>query len=212
MTTGTPSSWLNWMGSTSLPNIYGGNFYAGDYTLSLWFDAKTLTASGTTVLFAYSGRTSSNDYGYNGLTWNDSEKKFVIGRGNFTATNMGFAYKEKSTLTNAATLLDRLNNVTLAVTSTNGFQTATVYLNGKLVETLAAYKGNMNNNVNPISYYVNNNLTYGNISLMNSKAQNLAEANSFALTGTIPEPSAFGLLAGIGALALVAARRRRRAK
>ena len=39
-------------------------------------------------------------------------------------------------------------------------------------------------------------------------AQAFATANSLV----IPEPSAFGLLAGVGALAFVAARRRRRAK
>ncbi len=37
-------------------------------------------------------------------------------------------------------------------------------------------------------------------------------ANKLSLTMTIPEPSAFGLLAGVGALVFVAARRRRRAK
>jgi len=39
-----------------------------------------------------------------------------------------------------------------------------------------------------------------------------ADAAAVAAVAAIPEPSAFGLLAGVGALALVAARRRRRAK
>ncbi len=39
-----------------------------------------------------------------------------------------------------------------------------------------------------------------------------ADAAAAAATAAIPEPSAFGLLAGVGALAFVAARRRRRAK
>ncbi len=50
---------------------------------------------------------------------------------------------------------------------------------------------------------------YGNTEIVAAAAaQAFATANSLV----IPEPSAFGLLAGVGALALVVARRRRRAK
>ena len=44
------------------------------------------------------------------------------------------------------------------------------------------------------------------------KYSNIALSYGAAVSPTIPEPSAFGLLAGAGALAFVAARRRRRAK
>ncbi len=44
------------------------------------------------------------------------------------------------------------------------------------------------------------------------KYYNISLKYGAAVTPTVPEPSAFGLLAGVGALAFVAARRRRRAK
>ncbi len=51
------------------------------------------------------------------------------------------------------------------------------------------------------------------IALFSNSSTSVATTYSgVSLTASIPEPSAFGLLAGAGALALVAARRRRRAK
>ena len=93
---------------------------------------------------------------------------------------------------------------------------STLYIDGELAATWTGL-GTTTNNTSISQYNIGNNpaVTAGsNMTLHNlyvhSGALSAEEVKSFV--ASIPEPSAFGLLAGVGALAFVAARRRRRAK
>lgn len=213
MTTGTFAAWQVQPAGTDgvLPSIYGGDFYAGDYTLSLWLDTSALSSvTGELLLFAYSGSVSSNTYGYNALVWDATNSCFKMGRGNFTANNMGVAWAGTDYASSSTVTLSEgnLHNVTIAVSGANQSQTATYWVDGIELGTADSYAGNMNNKDEKMGYYFNTNVTYGDISLTNEKLTTQADIIAFA--APVPEPSAFGMLAGLGALALVASRRRRR--
>ncbi len=93
---------------------------------------------------------------------------------------------------------------------------STLYIDGELAATWSGL--GMTQGTTSISQYnignnpavsAGSNMTLHNL-YVHSGAMTAEEVKSFV--SSIPEPSAFGLLAGVGALALVAARRRRRAK
>ncbi len=92
---------------------------------------------------------------------------------------------------------------------------STLYIDGELAATWTGLTTSNQNSA--ISQYnignnpavsAGSNMTLHNL-YVHSGAMTAAEVKSFV--SSIPEPSAFGLLAGAGALALVAARRRRKA-
>lgn len=210
MTTGSPSSYSNIHSGASGTNITGGNFYAGDYTLSLWLDASSLSPTGESVLFAYSGGTFSGDTRTNAIAWNGADNTLKLGRGNLNTDTLSMSWGGSVT-SSPLTLLDGLNNITIAVgsvtTGANNETSATVWLNGVNVGSLAPYNAKMNGgNANTqMSYLVNPNLTYGNVLLTNMKLETSTEIATFAL---MPEPTTATL--GLMALAGLAARRRRR--
>lgn len=211
MTTGSPSSYSNIRSGASGTNITGGNFYAGDYTLSLWLDASSLSPTGESVLFAYSGGTFSGSPYSNAIAWNGADNTLKLGRGSLNTDTLAMSWNNNFVTSSPLTLLDGLNNITIAVgsvtTSAGNETSATVWLNGVNVGSLASYDARMNGGDadTEMSYLVNPNLTYGNVLLTNMKLETSTEIATFAL---MPEPTTATL--GLMALAGLAARRRRR--
>ena len=208
MTTGVYST----LGITFNPNVNIKSdwnwFSAGDYTVSIWVDIESLSSD--QILFGYCGAWSSNRSGYNGLTWNAEGKTLTLGQGEWVANSKSFTYTNNKSTSQALDIGESgLVNFTLAVASANnGKMTADLWVNGVNVETLATYNGDMQNGADQMKYFVGTNgASFGTVSLTNEK---LTDAASIKALAGIPEPSTFGLLAGLGALALVGARRRRR--
>ncbi|MGN0821145.1 MAG: PEP-CTERM sorting domain-containing protein [Akkermansia sp.] len=208
MTTGNPSS-FNAYSTTlnSVVNIRGGDFYAGDYTVSLWLTTAQLTSD--KVLFSYSGSTSGQVQGYNGITWNSTNKTITIGQGNYTSADHSFAFYDSNyKTTNAITLnpSDDLINLTFSVKGESGSQTATLWVNGMEFQTLESYNGNMNNPGDTMLLHFDTNTTYGRIAITNEALTTVAQIAALA---NVPEPATatLSLLALVG----VAARRRRKA-
>lgn len=206
MTTGRPSTYYD--DRESLVNIRGGDFYAGNYTLSLWLTTDQLVDN--KVLFAYSGTyVSTNAQGYNGVTWNAQSKTITIGHGKYTPDSHSFEfYTGNSTTSGAITLnsSDNLVNFTFSVTSSDGTMTPTLWVNGVKFQALDSYNGKMNDS-NPakILTLFDTDTTYGRISMTNVA---LTTADQIADLANVPEPTTatLSLLALMG----LAARRRRR--
>ena len=71
---------------------YGGNFYASNYTISLWLDASSLTEGTQTTLFGYYGTNAGQSYGANAL-YLTSDAKFGMGDGNLNTSTGSFSQK-----------------------------------------------------------------------------------------------------------------------
>ena len=156
-------------------NIWGGNLWAGSYTVSIWVTKASLDSD--CLLFAYSGNSPANSQGANGIYWNATDKTITIGQGGVTNNYAGFAFHSgNTTVSNAITSLgdEDMVNFTFAVERTNVSQSSgqmvpTIWVNGTNVQSLSGYGGNMNGSQNPISLYVGTTATYGNVTVTNEQ-------------------------------------------
>ena len=190
MTTGTATS--NALTLDNAVNIYGDNFYAKDYTVSIWVTRASLDSN--QLLFAYGANNPTASISANGIYWNAQDQTITIGRGNvandYTSMNWNSSdYKTSSSL--ASYLGDGdMVNFTIAVSGGNQSQIPTVWVNGESQWTAGEkYAGNMNNSANPMKLYVSTEPTYGNITVTDAK---LTDATSiYALMGvSTTEPAA----------------------
>ncbi len=196
----------------------GGNFWGGDFTFGFTVTEDALSATDTTdVLALYWGTYSSSNYYSNGftLTYTGDGIQLYVGDGAMAEVGASAdvaEITEATTFTGArgatfTTLLTVGESYVIKNVGGNGGQSVSLVAaawdntkNAYVIEKDATaletvtYNGNMNGG--------DANTTMG--SLVNS------DYNASANVVVIPEPSAFGMLAGLGALALVAARRRRR--
>lgn len=208
MTTGSPSGHEDY--SDALKNVVdikGGSFYAGDYTVSLWLPTAQLSSD--KVLFFYCGDDSSQFQGSNGITWDSDNKKITIGQGQYVVADRQFNFFNNGTNSSTSDAItlgdDNLINLTFSVKGASGSQTATLWVNGENVQTLASYNGNMNSEATPMKLFFDPNTVYGRIAITNEA---LTTAAQIATLANMPEPSTatLSLLALVG----LAARRRRK--
>ena len=181
---------------------YGGNFYASDYTISLWLDTSSLTEGTQTTLFGYYGSNAGQSYGANAL-YLTSDAKLGMGDGNLNTSTGSFSQNRGDVSEASVVLGGGLLNVTLAATGANQSQSVDVYVNGSLLDTLS-YNGNMNGNRADIQGWINPNLTWGGIQWTDAKLS--AEQIAGFACLQVPEPASASL--GILGLAVLMMRRR----
>ncbi|QQR32366.1 PEP-CTERM sorting domain-containing protein [Akkermansia muciniphila] len=181
---------------------YGGNFYASDYTISLWLDTSSLTEGTQTTLFGYYGSNAGQSYGANAL-YLTSDAKLGMGDGNLNTSTGSFSQNRGDVSEASVVLGGGLLNVTLAATGANQSQSVDVYVNGSLLDTLS-YNGNMNGNRADIQGWINPNLTWGGIQWTDAKLSAEQIAGFAGLQ--VPEPASASL--GILGLAVLMMRRR----
>lgn len=194
------------LSNSAIPNNpipYGGNFYASSYTISLWLDTSSLTAGTQTALFGYYGTNAAQNYGANAL-YLTSDAKLGMGDGNLNISNGSFTQNRGDVSETSVVLSEGLLNVTLSVTGANQSQSVDVYVNGSLFDTLS-YNGNMNGNRNPITSWINPNLTWGEVKWTDETLGTEQIAGFAGLQ--VPEPASASL--GILGLAVLMMRRRR---
>lgn len=187
--------------SGSIP--HGGNFYASDYTLSLWLDTSSFSSDSTTALFGYYGSSSADSYGSNALYLN-ADGKLGMGVGALTTSSGAFTQSRGDVTEGSITLSGGLLNITLSVTGASGSQSVNVYINGTLFDTLS-YNGNMNGDVTNINSWLNPSLSWGEVKWTN-EALGADQVAGFAGL-QVPEPAAASL--GILGLGVLMMRRRR---
>ena len=181
---------------------YGGNFYASDYTISLWLDTSSLTEGTQTTLFGYYGSNAGQSYGANAL-YLTSDAKLGMGDGNLNTSTGSFSQNRGDVSEASVVLGGGLLNVTLAATGANQSQSVDVYVNGSLLDTLS-YNGNMNGNRADIQGWINPNLTWGGIQWTDAKLSAEQIAGFAGLQ--VPEPASASL--GLLGLAVLMMRRR----
>lgn len=178
----------------------GGNYYAGNFEFTFCIESAADLSQGGELLATY-GNYSGTAYDTNGfeVVADGDGFKLTIGNGSLSGVandsakiTSSSAYEFVSDSTRYAqteTTLVYGSVYTVKNVGADRKQTVSLYSGETLIETLS-YNGNMSNGTE------------------NSKIWSVG--NSAYDVKPIPEPSAFGMLAGLGALALVASRRRRR--
>lgn len=198
------------LGTGAIP--IGGNFYASDYSLSIWLNTSSITS--TTTLFGYYGTdpNGGGGYGANALVLN-TDGTLTLGDGKLDTSTGAFTNQRGSTSAGTIALggvSGGLVNLTLSVVGADGSQTATIYYNGNQLETLSSYNGNMNGSVSQpnMNSYLNPNLIYGTV-LTQDGTLTAGQVAGFAGLAAVPEPSTF-VLVGIFGMGILFLFRRRR--
>lgn len=183
----------------------GGNFWANNYSFSFTLtDSDLANITDGLVLATYWGTSATHGYGSNAFYFKkDSESGYItlaVGVGALSAAPTADFKTGGSTVPTFTVSTDNNRSITTADALAAGtYSVSVVGLNGS--QTVTLLKG-----AQTITWTNSDNIYNGNMSYNVSGNMNTAVNTSY-----IPEPSAFGLLAGAGALALVVARRRRKA-
>lgn len=217
MTTGSTNSFQAAKDDLKTTNITMGDYFIGNYTVSLWMETSSLNSDHMIVAFSHD--TKSNSYGYNGLTWDAANKKLTLGRGDFKAAQDTIVFSDgpgaSDDLSSYYSPNDSLVNFTLSSSGTDHNQTVTLYVNGKTAYTYSPYNTKMNGGGGvaiPETYtWVNQNgVKYGTVKLTNEALENEAQVLSFigVKNASVPEPTTGSL--SLLALAGLCARRRKK--
>lgn len=200
----------------------------------LWFNANNATLD--SYLFDFTVIQSQSD-GFNNTFWVTSRGEWATDAERSGFTFLAWQ-KVNAGIGNGKTHLSGQNGNRLTVSAGDSFRFAydavskVAYLYNVTTEALATLDASSVVNESNASLYrftsgvknvaqtigassawtnsAKDQSSYGNIYDLSSIAGNSVQFETFVKTLTIPEPSTFGLLAGLGALALVASRRRRK--
>lgn len=173
-------------------NIWaGGNFFASDYTLSIWVTKESLSSN--QCLFTYGGSSPTGSYGANGICWNADAHTITMGRGEAQSNYTAFNYKDSAVSSDLSTYLGEgdLVNLTFSVDGKDGNsstgQNVDIYVNGVNAGHIQ-YNGSMNSSA-AMKYYVTTTATYGDISITNERLTTASSLYSLmGLSTEQPEP------------------------
>ena len=196
-------------GTTSTHPYTSGAGLRASTGFTVSFDVNNITRDGTLLSMTSAGQENMS------ATWRSLSITYTDGTlsAQFHGNTAGAVTKTISSESN----INDWTTLTLVGSASGTTFSLDFYMNGTLIGTSSTGGANniVQDTINKLQfgYYGNSsnsaNMNVDNI-LIYGKALSSDEVK--ALTISVPEPSAFGLLAGAGALALVAARRRRQKK
>lgn len=216
MTTGTATNFTDAQEDLKSTNITIGDYYIGNYTVSLWVETSSLEANH--VIVAFSHTMSAGGLNYNGLLWNSENHTLTLGRGDFKAGNDTINFSGtpgvSDDLSEYYSDKDSLVNFTLSSSGTDYNQTVTLYVNGKSAYIYDSYDTRMNGSsqkeaTETYTWVSKGGVNYGTVSLTNEALTTQADVLNFigVQNKNVPEPTTGTL--SLLALAGLCARRRK---